>query len=342
MEKVVVAGAGFAGLQAALSLGRKGYNVEIIDRSAEHIYTPGLIDIVRGRSTAQDLKMDVEKFFRDTSLDFFEDEVIRIRPEKNEVIGAERSYDYDYLVLALGGQPIVPDSFEDIIMPYSIEEASKLRNIKGNTAVIGSGYVGLEFAAELNQKGLDTSIFDQKTRPLNEFPERVSEKVLEFLVDTDLRFRGGKEIEKVEDSELYFENSSEKFDNVIAGLGIKTSEVIEKTFDGAVKVNKGLCSVEQDNIFALGSCNNRSQSSAHNSIKEGILAAENISKEEHEDLKPFEEDDWADFIAFGSTGLFIRHERVFEGRIFRYTKDLVRKVYFLNLKRQKWMLKNLM
>lgn len=342
MEKVVIAGAGFAGLQTALSLGRKGYNVEIIDRSAEHVYTPGLIDLVRERCNAQDLKLDTEKFFRDTSIDFFQDEIQEIRPETSEIIGEEESYDYDYLVLALGGSPILPESFENVISPYSIEEASKLRNISGKTAVIGSGYAGLEFAAELDQKGLDTTVFDLKTRPLSNFPEKVSEKVLELLVTLELNFRGGKKIEEVKDSKIFFENSSEEFENIIASMGVQPPEIVSKKFEGSVKVNKGLCSIDYDNIFAIGSCNNLENSSAHSSIKEGKKVAENISKKEYEDLEPFEDDNLGDLLAIGGTGLFIRKNLVLESRLFRYAKDLVREAYFLNLKRQKWMLKNLM
>jgi len=342
MEKVVIAGAGFAGLQTALSLGRKGYNVEIIDRSQKHIYTPGLIDLVRNRCKSQDLELDLEKFFRDTSIDFFKDEIQEIKPENSKIIGEEEAYSYDYLVLALGGAPILPENFNNVISPYNLEESSKLRNITGKTAVIGSGYAGIEFASELNEKNLETSIFDLKTRPLSNFPEKVSEKVLEILVDTELSFRGGKKIEKVEDSEIFFEDSSEEFENIIASMGVKTPDLVSKDFEGAVQVNKGLCSIDYDNIFAIGTCNNLSDSSAHNAIKEAKLVAENISKKEYEDLEPFNEDSLGDLVAMGGTGLFIWKERVFEGRLFRYVKDLVRKTYFLNLKRQRWMLKNLM
>ena len=340
MEKVVVAAAGFAGIQTALSLGRKGFDVKILDKNPEHIYTPGLIDLVRGRCSRDDLTTDVESLLEETSVDFFEEEVVDFRPDEKIVVG-EEEHSYDYLVLALGGEPVVPEEFEDVILPYSSGEAMKLRNINGEVAVVGSGYTGIEYACELREKGLDVTVFDQQTRPLKRFAEEVSEKVLEIIHGKGINFKGGKKIERIEESELFYDDGSEKFDHVVANIGVRPNKIIRENL-GELKTNRGLSAVNYDGIFVVGDCNNSNKRKAHDAIAEAKIVAENIGKEGYEDLVPADIADPGSLVSMGSTGLFIRDRRVLEGRLFRYAKDLVRKAYVLNLKRQSWMLKNLM
>ncbi|MFB6191579.1 MAG: FAD-dependent oxidoreductase, partial [Candidatus Nanohaloarchaea archaeon] len=69
-EKVVVLGAGFAGLRAALELDGKGYEVTLVDLRKEHEYTPGVIDALRGRVPDGKLKLDIEDFLRGTGVEF--------------------------------------------------------------------------------------------------------------------------------------------------------------------------------------------------------------------------------------------------------------------------------
>lgn len=340
MDKVVVAGAGFAGIQAALSLGRKGFDVEIIDKNPEHVYTPGLIDLVRGRCTRDDLTIDTGSLFADTSVDFFEEEITDFRPEEKVVVG-EEEHSYDYLVLALGGESILPEEFEDVIIPYNSGEALKLRNIDGEVAVVGSGYTGIEYACELREKGLDVTVYDQETRPLKRFPEKVSEKVLEILYGEGVSFKGGKEIESIEDSEVFYDGGSEEFDHVVANIGVKPSKIIRENF-GDLKINIGLSAINYDSIFAVGDCNDRERRTAHEAIIEAKIVAENIEKKEYEDLNPVKTGKSGSLVSMGNTGLYIKEDRALEGRLFRYAKDIVRKAYILNLKRQSWMLKNLM
>lgn len=340
MEKVVVAGAGFAGIQAALSLGRKGFDVEIIDKNSEHIYTPGLIDLVRGRCSQDDLAINTGSLFGDTSVDFFEEEIIDFRPEEKIVVGEEK-HGYDYLVLALGGEPILPDSFEDVILPYNSSEAEKLRNLEGEVAVIGSGYTGIEYACELGDKGLDVTVYDMETRPVKNFSEEVSEKVLEVLYSKDIKFKGGKEIERIEESEVFYDGGSEEFDHVVANIGVIPDSLLGEAF-GNLKTNRGLSAVNYENVFVLGDCNNSNRKTAHDAMAEAKIVAENIGKKDYEELVPADIFEPGSLVSMGDTGLYIRGKRVLESRLFRYAKDVVRKGYILNLRRQSWMLKNLM
>lgn len=340
MEKVVVAGAGFAGIQAAFSLSKRGYNVQVLDRNSEHVYIPGLIDLLRDRCGKNDLTLDLETFFEDTSIDFSREEIKDIDPDSNQV-EADEVYGYDYLVLALGGGPIIPEEFEDVNIPYNLEQASKLRNMEGSVAVIGSGYTGVELAFEFAEKGLDVETFDAETRPLPRFSEKISEKMLDLMRRENIKFRGGKKIESVEDGEVVYKEGSETFDHVILNIGIRKNRVITECFED-FEVNSGLNSVAHDNVFAVGDCNEVNPNTAHNAIYEGKKVAENISKKDYEDLEPVRPKEPGYLVGTGNKGLYIRDNLVFESRLFRYGKDLIKKWYFTNLKFQAWKRRNLM
>lgn len=337
---MLVAGGGFAGIQAAFSLSRRGYNVEVIDKSSEHTYTPGLIDLVRERCREHDLTVNLEELFEDTSIDFSKEEIKDIDPDSNRV-KADELHEYDYLVLALGGEPIIPEGFEDVNIPYNLEEASKLGNMDGSVAIIGSGYTGMEFAFELADKDLDVEVFDLETRPLPRFSEKVSERVLDLMQREKVKFRGGKKIESVNDSEIIYDGGSESFDHVLLNIGIRKNKLIRECFED-FEVNSGLNSVNYDNIFAVGDCNEVNSNTAHNAIYEGEKIAENISKKDYEDLEPVKPGKPGYLVSTGNKGLYIRDNLVLESRLFRYGKDLIKKWYFSKLKFQAWKRKNLM
>ncbi|MFP4038164.1 MAG: NAD(P)/FAD-dependent oxidoreductase [Candidatus Nanohaloarchaea archaeon] len=330
MEKAVVAGAGFAGIQAAFSLARKGYNVEIIDRSEKHVFRPGLIDLVR-RTGKEKIQVDLEKLFEDSSVDFFQEEITSINPEE-KTVEAGRTHEYDYLVLALGGEPIIPEGLEEANIPYTTEEASKLGEMDGSAAIIGAGYTGLEYGFELSEKGLDVSVFEAETRPLPGFSRKVSEKVLDSL-HGKLKFRGGKHIFSVTDGRIEFEEGEENFDHVIVCIGVKRNSLIDRCFED-FRVNSGLCCVQYPDIFAVGDSSYVNRNTAHNAIIEGRKVAENIDRDESQELKPIEVEQPGFLLSAGKTGLYIRGDRVFKSRIFRYVKDAVRKLYFFRLRKK--------
>lgn len=340
MDKVLVAGAGFAGIQSAFSLADKGYNVQVLDSSSNHLYTPGLVELVRERCSEEDLTIDLEELFRDTSIDFEKEEITEIEPERN-IVKAEEEYSYDYLVLAMGGEPIIPEGFENVNVPYSLDKASKLRNIDGSVAVIGAGYTGVELAFEFAEKGLDVETFDMETRPLPRFSQKISEKVLESMHREGIRFRGGKDIESVSDGEIVYADGEESFDHVILNIGIRQNKVIRECFED-FEVNSGLNSVGYDNVFAVGDCNDINPNTAHNAIYEGSKVAENIAKKEFEDLEPVRPRDPGYLVSTGNRGIYIREEFSLESRVLRYGKDLIRKWYLTKIRYQAWKKRNLM
>jgi len=343
MDKVVVAGAGFGGIRAAIDLHRQGFDVEVVDKNFEHVYTPGLIDLVRQRVNTEDLTLDVNELFSSTTIQTLEATITGFNPDKNVVELEEGVLNYDYLVLALGSTTKSEFESDKIITPYTIDSALKLSEIDGSVCIVGSGYTGIEYAAELEAKGVETHIFDSATRPLPGFSEDISLKVLDYLNKYDIGFTGGKKVDIMGNGSVSFEGRNKKFDKIIWCGGVQPVAAVRESFgDEGLKVNKGLCSVEFDNIFAIGACNSLDGNSAHQSLKEAELIAENISKEDFKDLKMIDDNPQTFLVSLGRTGLFVHGEQHRKNFLFRYVKDIVRKTYIWNLKKEKFLLNNLM
>jgi len=122
-EKVVVAGAGFGGINAALELARKGFEVEIIDKESFSEYKPGLIDLFRDRIEEDKLKLNLGDFFENTSIDFSREKILGFNLDQNKVETDSGSHEYDYLVLALGSEPATYGmDISDAELCYDIRE----------------------------------------------------------------------------------------------------------------------------------------------------------------------------------------------------------------------------
>src|SRR3989344_7142809 len=114
MKNIVILGAGFGGLRAAIVLGKnnkklrkKGYQITLIDRNKYHTYTPLLYEIsTTSKETANylDLKSvttySVEGVLLGTSIEFIEGEVKDIDLANKKIHLDDKSIDYEYLILA--------------------------------------------------------------------------------------------------------------------------------------------------------------------------------------------------------------------------------------------------
>ena len=107
--RVVIVGAGFGGLEAALKLGRAPVHVTVIDRNNHYVFQPLLYQVATAYLSPADITAPIRTVLRRqrntevllaeaTAVDVAQREV-RVR---DEITGAERSVPYDYLALATG------------------------------------------------------------------------------------------------------------------------------------------------------------------------------------------------------------------------------------------------
>jgi NADH:ubiquinone reductase (H+-translocating) len=101
--KVVIIGAGFAGLRAAQALARSQADVLVLDRNNYHTFFPLLYQVAAAELEPEDIVYPVRSILRGKqNLRLLVDEVTDIDPEKKLVKTENHEFPYDYLVLALG------------------------------------------------------------------------------------------------------------------------------------------------------------------------------------------------------------------------------------------------
>ncbi len=106
---ILVLGGNFAGLTAALELRRllgNGAQITLVSKSRHFLFIPSLIWVPFGLRKERDLTFDIEPVLARKGIHFHLDEVRRVDPGARQAVGAQRSYSFEYLVIATGFRPL--------------------------------------------------------------------------------------------------------------------------------------------------------------------------------------------------------------------------------------------
>lgn len=102
--KVVIIGAGFAGLNAARSLRQADVEITIIDRRNFHLFQPLLYQVAMAALNPSDIAYPIRSVFRsqENVVRVLLGEVTSIDLEHRRLAVGEETFEYDYLVVATG------------------------------------------------------------------------------------------------------------------------------------------------------------------------------------------------------------------------------------------------
>jgi NADH dehydrogenase len=104
-KRVVIVGAGFAGLSAAKALGKSSFDVTVIDRHNYHLFQPLLYQVATAGLSPADIASPIRSIlsgYKNTHVTLAD--VSAIDLEKRCVIAEDRRVPYDILILATGAQ----------------------------------------------------------------------------------------------------------------------------------------------------------------------------------------------------------------------------------------------
>ena len=153
---------------------------------------------------------------------------------------------------------------------FTSKEAMELKKQPKRLAIIGGGYIGLEFAGMFNLFGTHVTIFDQHTRLLEREDPDIATEVVTDLTDAGIEIKPETQLTQVKDNgekvTLYYQQGDQtntaEFDAVlvavgrrpnISSLGLENTD-IALTNRGAIQVDDHLRTTVQ-NIWALGDVN---------------------------------------------------------------------------------------
>lgn len=200
--RVIVVGAGQAGMHFCFALRRHGFDGAIAllgdEAHAPYQRPPLSKAFLKGEMDAKRLLLKPEHAYADNAIDWRPREaVVAIdRPARQVWLGSGEALGYDRLVLATGSRPRalpVPGSALDGVLALrGIDDTLHLRERLADCRaliVVGGGYIGLEVAATARSKGIATTILERTDRLLS----RVTSPYMSELV-RDLHARHSVEV----------------------------------------------------------------------------------------------------------------------------------------------------
>jgi NADH dehydrogenase len=103
--KIVIIGAGFAGLRVVQNLARVDAEVLLIDRNSYHTFVPLLYQVATNFIPPETVAYPIKKYLRScANASFFQAEVLAIDFNHKVVSTDRQSFSYDYLVIATGSK----------------------------------------------------------------------------------------------------------------------------------------------------------------------------------------------------------------------------------------------
>lgn len=203
-------------------------------------------------------------------------EIIQINREDKTVTarkvatGEEYTESYDVLILSPGASPIKPpiEGISDANNVYTLRNIPDTDRIKEKVdrgkpekaVVIGGGFIGLEIAENLHERGVDVTIVDKSSQVMAPIDFEMAqivhahlrEKSVHLLLEENVSaiLDGGKKVRLDSGKEL-------DTDIILLAIGVKPESVIAKEAglevgtNGAIKVNEYM-QTSDPSIYAVG------------------------------------------------------------------------------------------
>lgn len=293
IPRIVILGAGYGGIVTAIRLQKElNYNeadVTLVNKHDYHYITTHLHMPAAGTDDPKNARVNILKLIDEFKIDFIKSTVQQIRPHDKKVILEDGTLSYDYLVIALGGEP------ETFGIPGMKEHAMNIRSINSvnlirehieyqftkykkephrkdylTFIVGGAGFTGIEFVGELadripelcKKNDIDPSvvkIYNIEAAPsaLPGFDPELVEYAMSVLRNKGVEFKVGMAIKEcTADGVVLADEQEIKSSTVIWTGGIRGNRLIEEagfeTMRGRVKVDAHLRAPDSDHVYVLG------------------------------------------------------------------------------------------
>jgi NADPH-dependent 2,4-dienoyl-CoA reductase/sulfur reductase-like enzyme len=218
--RLIVIGGDAAGMSAATHVQREvaGAEVVVIERGPYTSYSMcGIPYMIGGEiAEADDLVVRSPEQFREMGITVHtRTEATAIAAEQRRVTvrnladGATREEPYDALLVATGAHPFVPDVEGLATYAHSVhtlDEGERVRDLllpsraDGEpcaVTVIGAGYIGMELAEALVQRGHRTVMVDRSSQVMKTLDDDMAAIVERVLVDFGVDVRLGEDVQAV-------------------------------------------------------------------------------------------------------------------------------------------------
>lgn len=196
--------------------------------------------------------------------------------DKRTVKVKDQEFTADKILIAVGGHPIKPD-FPGSDLAITSRGMFQLDKIPDKLAIVGGGYIGVEFASMMQAFGSEVVFMDTSELILSGFEQELRTTVQQGLIDRGIEFIGETTAEKIEQDgdklKLYLDSDQPNgmatqrtitADQVLLATGrapnTKTLNLdiagVEIADKGEIKVDQ-YCRTKNPHIYAVGDCIDR-------------------------------------------------------------------------------------
>ena len=219
--------------------------------------------------------------FVDDTARFVDDRVVEVDGDR---------YEPDYVVVATGSSPFVPDlPGMDAVDPMTSKDVLDATSLPDSGVVMGFGYVGIELVPYLAAAGVDLTVIEHDDRPIDEADPEFGDELMtlyreEFGVDiltnayeqriestadgVRLSVEGDDGERVIEADELFAFTGRQP---TLDGLGLDNTAIEP----GEGWVEDTMAAVDDERVFVVGDVNDR-EPILHVAKEQGFAAAENI------------------------------------------------------------------
>ncbi|UYL09261.1 FAD-dependent oxidoreductase [Bdellovibrio sp. SKB1291214] len=235
-QHVVIVGGGAAGTSCAAMLRRQGFagTIQMIshDDSIPYDRTNLSKDYLSGTAPDDWLPILKESFFDKNKIQLnLNVAVVKVDSAKRSVLlSNDKTLFYDKLVLATGGEPISPPipgiDQPHVFMLRTLKDCHRIIDKcdgSKTVAVIGAGFIGLEVAASLKQRGIDVHVIAPEELPLiKNLGIHVGSYIKKTHESHGVRFHLGHSVKEINSRSVILDNNTKiECDFVVVGVGIK-------------------------------------------------------------------------------------------------------------------------
>src|SRR5208282_2860987 len=245
--RVVIVGAGFAGLTAARRIARLPVQVTVVDRRNHHTFQPLLYQVATAGLSPGEITAPIRWILKgDSNIEVLLEEVVDFDLQQKKVITKELHLDYDFLIIASGAthayfgheewEPFAPGlkTIEDaleirrrVLLAFELAERQKAGGESGTPlqfVVIGAGPTGVELAGTLAEiarhamnhefRNIDPRqtrilLIEGGPRVLPAYSEELSRKAEAQLRRLGVEVRTSRMVTRIEPGAVWMGNNSD-------------------------------------------------------------------------------------------------------------------------------------
>ncbi|MFG2571873.1 NAD(P)/FAD-dependent oxidoreductase [Streptomyces sp. NPDC048481] len=267
-RRVVIVGAGMAGVQTAVALREQGFGGRVTLLGAEphqpYDRPPLSKAVLLGKAEGSALDVDFDGLGIELELGR---EVLGLRAGDHELDTARGPVAYDVLVLATGAEPIpLPGAqgVPGVHLLRTLDDAGRLRPVlagRHDVVVVGAGWIGAEFATAAREAGCEVTVVEAADRPLaGALPAEAAAPMAAWYADSGVALRTRARVERVEPGAVVLDDGSRlPAEAVVVGIGARPATAwlagsgVELGAHREIVADAGLRTRLPD-VYAVGDC----------------------------------------------------------------------------------------